>query len=94
MFSLVSVSLVVSVGLVFTPGRETGSFALETEVFSNVTGAVGVSVTSPLVVRLESAGSTCVLDSVVDTASSAFQWLQKPNLTCTCEGYNEGFFHH
>ena len=70
-FSLVSVSLVVSVRPVFPSGRETGSFTLETEVFSAVTGAVGVSVTSPLVVRLESAGSTCVLDSVVDTASSA-----------------------
>ena len=71
MFSLVSVSLVVSVGLVFSSGRETGSFTLETEVFSAVTGAAGVSVTRPLVVRLGSAGSTCVLESGVETASSA-----------------------
>ena len=65
MFSLVSVSLEVSVRPVFSSGRETGSFTLETEVFSAVTGAVGVSVTRPLVVRLGSAGSTCVLSQAL-----------------------------
>ena len=69
-FSVVSFSLLATVGLVFSSERETGSFSLDTVVLSAVTGAVGVSITRPLVVRLESAASTCTLEEGVETSSA------------------------